>query len=594
MIASKKYRVTVMSNAVLSLVSDWKDRFIPYREWVGDLKDKDTLRTDLMAGLTVALVLIPQSMAYATLANLPAYVGLYASFIPVIIAAVFGSSRQLATGPVAIVSLMTAAAIGSMNLDTETAMVYAAFLALLVGLFQLALGLLRLGVLIDFLSHPVVIGFTNAAALIIGSSQVSKLFGLDIEKGEHHYQTVWNIILALPETHMVTLVMGCFSLFLLIYLKRSFPTLPNVLITVVICTALSWFLDFEGKGGAVVSEIPAGLPSFGIPTIDSSHFSKLFLTAMMIALIGFVEAVSVAKAIASQTRQRLSANQELVGQGLGNISSSLFHGYPVSGSFSRSAVNFTAGARTAFSSVVTGALVGVTLLFLTPLLYHLPQATLAAVIIMAVVGLIHIDPIKHAWKVHRHDGIVAIVVFFVTLIVAPHLEQGVLVGVILSLGLFLYRTMSPRLIEVARHDDTTLRDAERFNLKTSDTVSVFRYDGDLYFANAGYLEGKMLNLIAQKPKLKLVVLDIEATDQLDSSGEEMLRNLYDRLQSIGIELYIARAKQQLIDAFKRSGLYQHIGDDHFFRQRTDAVKAAKEVMGDAIDISMYLSPQHKE
>ncbi|MEE9350640.1 MAG: sulfate permease [Thiotrichaceae bacterium] len=583
-----------MSNALVTFVSDFKDRFTPYKQWVGMLKDKEVVKADLMAGLTVALVLVPQSMAYAQLANLPAYVGLYASFLPVIIAAIFGSSRQLATGPVAIVSLMTAAAIGSMDLDPTTGMVYAAFLALLVGLIQVSLGLLRLGVLVDFLSHPVVVGFTNAAALIIASSQVSKIFGLTVEKGEHHYETVWHIIQGIPDTHLVTLIMGAFSLFLLIYIKKSFPKLPNVLITVVICTLLSTFLGFEDKGGSVVGDIPAGLPSFSVPTIDMSHFSTLFTTALIIALIGFVEAISVAKAIASQTRQRLSANQELVGQGLGNLASSLTNGYPVSGSFSRSAVNFSADARTGLSSVVTGILVAVTLLFLTPLLYNLPQATLAAVIMMAVAGLIQLEPIKHAWKVHRHDGIISIVVFIVTLIVAPHLEQGVLVGVLLSLGLFLYRTMSPRLIEVARHEDTTLRGAERFNLMTSDSVSVFRYDGDLYFANSGYLEGKLLNLVAQKPNLKLVVLDIESADQLDATGEEMLKNLFDRLQSIGIELYIARAKVQIEQALKRSGLYQHIGAARFFRQRTDAVRAAKEIMGDEIDISMYLKPIHKE
>ena len=582
-----------MSNALISLVSELKDRFTPYKDWVGTLREREVLKADMMAGLTVALVLVPQSMAYAQLANLPAYVGLYASFLPVIISAIFGSSRQLATGPVAIVSLMTAAAIGSMELDQSTAMVYAAFLALMVGFIQVSLGLLRLGILVDFLSHPVVVGFTNAAALIIASSQVSKIFGLQVEKGEHHYQTVLHIIQGIPDTHIVTLVMGIFSLFLLIYLKKEFPKLPNVLITVVICTVLSALLHFEDKGGAVVGVIPAGLPSFSVPTIDSTHFSKLFTTALMIALIGFVEAISVAKAIASQTRQRLSANQELVGQGLGNIASSLTNGYPVSGSFSRSAVNFSADARTGLSSIVTGILVAVTLLFLTPLLYHLPQATLAAVIMMAVAGLVQIKPIKHAWKVHRHDGIIAIVVFFVTLIVAPHLEQGVLVGVVLSLGLFLYRTMSPRLIEVARHEDTTLRGVDRFNLMSSDTVSIFRYDGDLYFANSGYLEGKLLNMVSQKPNLKLVVLDIESADQLDATGEEMLKNLFDRLQSIGIELYIARAKVQIEQALKRSGLYEHIGSARFFRQRTDAVRAAKEIMGDDIDISMYLKPMHK-
>lgn len=577
---------------MLALLGQWKDRFTPYNEWIGDLKDKDVIRADLLAGLTVALVLIPQSMAYAQLAELPAYVGLYAAFIPVIIASLFGSSRQMATGPVAIVSLMTAAALAPLNLEPSEVMIYAAFLALLVGIFQVSLGLLNLGVLVDFLSHPVVIGFTNAGALIIASSQVGKIFGLSVERAEHHHQTMWNMILELPNTHMLTLMMGGFSLFLLIALKRFAPKLPNVLITVAVCIVSSWWFGYGEKGGAVIGEIPSGLPGFSVPTVKAEDIQTLLGTALMIAIIGFVEAISVAKAIASQTRQRVSANQELIGQGLGNLTASFFQAYPVAGSFSRSAVNFTVGARSALSAIVTGSIVAVTLLFLTPLLFHLPQATLAAVIMVAVAGLVKIEPIKHAWKVHRHDGIIAVVVFVVTLIVAPHLEKGVLIGVLLSLGLFLYRTMSPRLIEMARHEDTTLRSAERFDLKVSPTVSVFRYDGDLYFANSGYLEGKILNFIAAKPELKLVVLDIEAVDQLDSTGEEMLKNLYDRLESVGIELYIARVKPHIEAAFKRSGLYQHIGAQRFFRQRTDAVKAAKEKMGDDIDISMYLKPIH--
>lgn len=581
-----------MGNVVGTFLIDLKDRFTPFKEWIGMLKDKEILKADVMAGITVALVLVPQSMAYAQLAGLPAYVGLYASFLPVIIASLFGSSRQLATGPVAIVSLMTAAALEPLALNQETYMVYAAFLALSVGIFQIALGLLRLGVLVDFLSHPVVIGFTNAAALIIASSQVSKMFGLTVEKGEHHYETVWNIILALPQTHMVTFIMGAFSLFLLIYIRKIAPKAPNVLIVVVICTLISWAIGYGDKGGAIVSAIPEGLPSFSMPVVDSKDMLGLLMTAMLIGLIGFVEAISVAKAIASQTRQRLSANQELVGQGLGNLVSGFTSGYSVSGSFSRSAVNFSANAQTAFAAIITGLLVGITLLFLTPLLYHLPQATLAAVIMMAVAGLIKIEPIKHAWKVHRHDGIVSIVTFVVTLVVAPHLEQGILAGVILSLGLFLYRTMSPRLVEVARHEDTTLRNAKRFDLKTSDSVSVFRYDGDLYFANSGYLEGKLLNEISKKPDLKLVVLDIESADQVDATGEEMIKNLFERLESVGIELFLARPKKQVIDAFRRSGLLQKIGEQRIFRQRTDAVKAGKEKLGDEIDIDCYLKPVH--
>lgn len=581
-----------MGNVIASFLIDLKDRFTPYKEWIGMLRDKDILKADVMAGITVALVLVPQSMAYAQLAGLPPYVGLYASFLPVIIASLFGSSRQLATGPVAIVSLMTAASLEPLALNPETYMMYAAFLALTVGVFQISLGLLRMGVLVDFLSHPVVVGFTNAAALIIASSQVSKMFGLTVEKGEHHYETVWNIILALPQTHMVTFIMGIFALFLLIYIKRVAPKAPNVLVAVVICTLLSWAIGYGDKGGAIVGSIPEGLPSFSMPMVDSKDFGGLFVTALLIALIGFVEAISVAKAISSQTRQRLSANQELVGQGLGNIASGLTSGYAVSGSFSRSAVNFSANAQTAFAAIITGLLVGLTLLFLTPLLYHLPQATLAAVIMVAVAGLVKIEPIKHAWKVHRHDGIVAIVAFVVTLVAAPHLEIGIMAGVLLSLGLFLYRTMSPRLVEVARHEDTTLRDAGRFDLKTSDSVSVFRYDGDLYFANSGYLEGKLLNEISKKPDLKVVVLDIESADQVDATGEEMVKNLFERLESAGIELFLARPKKQVVAAFRRSGLLQQIGEERIFRQRTDAVKAAKEKFGDDIDIECYLKPVH--
>lgn len=582
----------VMGNAVASFIIDLKDRFTPFLGWIGELKDKGILKADAVAGLTVALVLVPQSMAYAQLAGLPPYVGLYASFLPVIIASIFGSSRQLATGPVAIVSLMTAAALEPLALSPDGYLAYAAMLAFMVGLFQLSLGLLRLGVLVDFLSHPVVVGFTNAAALIIASSQISKIFGVATRKGEHHYQTVWNLIQDIPQTHMITLIMGLFSIFLLVYIKKLAPKLPNVLITVVICTLLAYFLGYEGKGGAVVGIVPSGLPGFKIPDVEFSQVMKLIVSASVIALLGFVEAISVAKAISSETRQRLSANQELVGQGLSNITASLFQAYPGSGSFSRSAVNFSAGAITGFSSIVTGILVAITLLFLTPLLHHLPQATLAAVIMVAVINLIKIEPIKHAWKVHRHDGFIAVAVFFTTLFFAPHLEKGIMIGVLLSLGLFLYRTMSPRFVEVSRHEDGTLRNAELFKLKTSDTVSVFRYDGDLYFANAGYLEGKILNSVAAKPNIKVLILDFESVDLIDSTGEETIGRIAERMEAAGIELYIARAKKAMRDAFIRSGLMDKIGEDRFFRERTQAARYAKEKLGDEIDIDALLKPIH--
>ncbi|UCE90601.1 MAG: sodium-independent anion transporter, partial [Pseudomonadota bacterium] len=324
---------------------------LPFGEWIGELKNRDVLRADIIAGITVALVLVPQSMAYAQLAGLPPYVGLYASFLPVIIASIWGSSRQLATGPVAVVSLMTAAALGPLaGSGTEGYVVYAAMLAILVGVFQFSLGALRLGVLVDFLSHPVVVGFTNGAAIIIATSQLSKLFGVSVEKATHHYETVWRVLVAASEnTHLATLIMGIAALAIMVLLKKYLPKIPNVLTAVAVTTVVAWMIDFESVGGKVVGVIPEGLPAMKIPEFDFGVIVDLSVAAVFISLIGFMEAISIAKAMASQTRQRLDANQELIGQGLSNMAAGLFQAYPVSGSFSRSAVNFSAGAKTGFS-----------------------------------------------------------------------------------------------------------------------------------------------------------------------------------------------------------------------------------------------------
>ena len=578
----------------MSQTEGWRKRFFPFLDWIKELKDPAVLKADVLAGITVALILVPQSMAYAQLAGLPAYVGLYASFLPVMIAALFGSSRQLGTGPVAVVSLMSAAALAPYaSYGPELLVLYAALLALMIGIIQLTLGILKLGVLVDFLSHPVVSGFTNAGALIIATSQVPKLFGLKglgADKFNHHYEFIWAILGALKNTNWLVLGFSILSLALLLGFKKYAPRQPSVLITVVIATLLAWLVGYEQHGGQVIGTIPAGLPPLNIPIVDMEFkvLASLFMTALVIGLIGFVEAISIAKAMASQTRQRLSANQELIGQGLANMSAGLFGGYAVSGSFSRSAVNFTAGAVTGFSSVVTGLLVALTLLFLTPLLYHLPQATLGAVIIMAVINLIKISPIRHAWKVEPQDGMVALVTFIATLVFAPHLDKGILLGVVLSLVLFLYRTMRPHFAEVVRHPDGSLRDAASHHLQTSETVAVYRFDGELYFANSGYLEGKMLNALATKPKLKVIVLDLESVDHIDSTGEEMLTKMADRLQSAGIEFLMARAKYAVYRTLERSGFIDKVGRERFFRERTQAVRYAKDKLGDAIDIEPFL------
>ena len=557
-------------------------RLLPFLKWIKECANLRVLQADAIAGITVALVLVPQSMAYAQLAGLPPYYGLYASFLPGIFAALFGSSRQLATGPVAVVSLMTAAALEPMALTPDMYVTYAICLALMVGAFQLALGVLRLGVLVDFLSHPVVIGFTNAAAIIIGTSQLSKIFGVTVEKAGSHYETIWRVIeAAATDTHMLTLIMGLSAIAIMVVLRKFAPKWPNVLISVVVTTLVSWKMGFEAAGGAVVGKVPAGVTMPSLPTgIDNDTLISLITTAMVISIIGFMEAISIAKAMAARTRQKLDANQELIGQGLGNMISGLFQGYAVSGSFSRSAVNINAGAITGLSAVITGLAVGATLFWLTPLLYHLPQATLAAVIMMAVVNLVKIEPIIHAWRVEKHDGIVAVVTLVLTLFVAPHLESGIITGVVLSLGLYLYRTMRPRIVVLSRDLDGTLHDASVNKLATCENISIIRFDMSLYFANTGYFSDAILDRVASKPDLKFVIIDADGINGIDSTGEEMLHDLARRLDTLNIELLFARAKKQIVDTFKRTGFLESHGKEKFFRTCAHAMEYAWKQLED--------------
>ncbi len=432
-------------------------RFLPFLRWFP--MGAGTLRADLVAGVTVALVLVPQSMAYAQLAGVPAYYGLYAAFLPGIVAALWGSSKQLATGPVAVVSLLTASALTPFaQAQSDEFVALAIALALMVGVIQLALGLFRLGLVVNFLSHPVIAGFSTAAALIIGLSQLNKIFGVDMPRSEHFVRDVWTVLLQVGDTHWPTLAMGVASFAVMLALRTWRPSLTGVLIAVAATTLASWGLGFEASGGKVVGQIPAGLPSFALPAIDLSVVIKLLPSALVISLVGFMEAISIAKAMAVKTKSRIDPSQELIGQGLGNVFGSLTQSFPTSGSFSRSAVNLGADARTGMSSVFAGVVVLVTLLLLTPLLYHLPQAVLAAVIMLAVSGLVNFKAIRHAWTAQRDDGVAAVVTFVATLAFAPHLDTGILVGAGLAIVLFLYRTMQPRAAVLGRYPDGTLRD----------------------------------------------------------------------------------------------------------------------------------------
>lgn len=555
-------------------------RFVPYLNWIQELKDPAVVWKDCVAGLTVALVLIPQSMAYAQLAGLPPYYGLYASFLPVIVASTFGSSRQLQTGPVAVVSLMTAAALEPLAAaNPEGFVVYAAILAILVGVFQMSLGLLRLGVLVDFLSHPVVVGFTNAAAIIIATSQLSKLFGVTAETSDHFFITIWNVLVeAAQHTHFPTLAMGILALVIIFGLRHYAPKVPSVLIAVIVTSIISLLVGYEGLGGKVVGHVPAGLPVLSIPNVDLATTASLIGKAIVIAVVGYMEAISIAKAIAVQTRQRIDANQGLVGQGLGNIISGLSGAYPVAGSFSRSAVNMSAGAKTGFAAIVTGIIVAISLILLhfAQYLYYLPQATLAAVIISAVINLIRIKQIKYALRVHAHDGVIAILTFVLTLALAPHLEQSIFIGVVLSLGLFMYRTMHPHISVLSRHSDGTLRDAQANILKTCPKISVLRFEGPLFFASAMYFEAKVLERVASKPELKFIIIDAEAITDIDATGEDMLHQLSLRLVALDVRLVFARTKRQVMDVFVRTGFAGPDWLDHFYRSDERAIEFAWE------------------
>ncbi len=678
-------------------------RIFPFLDWFKGY-GLEKFRIDALSGLTVALVLIPQSMAYAQLAGLPPYYGLYASFLPPMIAALFGSSRQLATGPVAVVSLMTAASLEPLaTAGSDGYIVYAIVLALTVGVFQLALGLLRLGLVVNFLSHPVVNGFTNAAAIIIASSQLSKLFGVYVDNAHHHYETILRVCRAAAHyTHWPTLIMGVLAFGIMYGLKRLSPKIPNVLVAVAGTILLSWSMGFENNrvvalsaidfpdavhwieafneatrelpvlgrertelsqaldlarrkkevftgidiqhdlavvaakikrlkheahisrarlrhmlfsgietadgglrfipqgatpeahdgrtwrikvgnnpidtdritmmgGGAVVGVVPKGLPALTIPRLDLKVFFQLLPYAAIISLLGFMEAISIAKAMAAKTGQRLDPNQELVGQGLGNILGAMGKSYPTSGSFSRSAVNLQAGAVSGLSSVFTSLAVVIMLLFFTPLLYHLPQAVLAAVIMMAVIGLVNVSGFIHAWRAQWYDGAISIITFVCTLAFAPHLDKGIMVGVVLSLLVFLYKSMRPTVVSLSRHHDDAYRSSFYHDLAECRYVDLVRFDGPLFFANASFLEDKINERLRNKKDLRHIVIAANGISDMDASGEETLSLLIDRVRSAGVDISLSGVNEVVMTVLKRTHLLEKIGTDHIFPTMERAV-----------------------
>ncbi len=688
----------------------WLYKLFPFLLWFP--VNSIVLRGDVIAGITGGLVLVPKAMAYAQLSGLPLYFGLYTAFIPALLGALWGSSRQLATGPVAIVSLMTAAAVTPLAVPySDDYITLALLLTFMVGVIQFGLGAVKLGTIVNFVSHPVILGFMNAAAIIIALSQLDNLLGIPKTRGDSFLKDIWEMLGHLPQAHIPTLVMSMFALVLMLFLKKV-PALSklSVLVAVVITILVSvifgydqntqaevvqikheesrtlvedyindasqinklvievtekssllrsfnksneqhaaaslkyvidvtkldivalkkqnhirigrinklrfiksndtedalpyFYLDdgsplknesdtrnwrikkIEGNeikfigGGDVVGNIPQGLPSFRLPKLSLDAILSLLSAAFVIALVAFMESISMAKAMAAKTRQRLDPNQELIGQGIANMGGSLFQAYPASGSFTGSAINLQAGAKTGFAMVFNATFVMITLLFLTPLLYHLPKAVLAVIILLAVTSLITPTMLIHTWKASRTDGIVAITTFIVTLIAAPHLDKGVLVGAGLAILLYLYRSMKPRVVQLGRFQDGTLRDIKvNPSLPTSPHIIALRFDGSLYFANVSYFEDNILEEVANRPDAKYLLVSAGAINFIDSSGEEVIHHLVKRLRKSGMEIIFAGLKKQVIDVMRATGLFELIGQENIFATEEQAINDISKRIG---------------
>lgn len=537
--------------------------FLPILDWLPGYSRK-SLTGDSLAGLIVAIMLVPQGMAYALLAGLPPEVGLYASILPLIIYGLLGSSRALSVGPVAIVSLMVGSTLGGLADSGAAGYIEGAILlALISGTLLLLMGFARLGFLVNFLSHPVISGFTSAAALIIGFSQLKHLLGLEIPRSHLITDTVSHALTNFALVNPVTLAIAIGSLALLLIWKGPLPkrllqhgyssswveplAKAGPLIVVIASTVIVWAFSLNQSNAVkVVGDIPAGLPSFSLPDLNWGLIRELLPAALLISIVGFLESVSVAKSLASKRRQKINADQELIALGTANIGAALTGGYPVMGGFSRSLVNYISGAVTPLASIFTALLIALTVLLLTPLIYFLPKATLAAIIVVAVVSLLDLNTFRHAWAYNKADAISLVATFFAVLILG--VELGIVCGVGLSIALYLWRTSRPHIATVGRVGQTEhFRNVLRHTVQTEPDILVVRVDESLYFANSAYLETKLLADIADRPQVSQLVLVMSAVNFIDASALETLEMLSERLRDSGVTLHLAEVKGPVMD-----------------------------------------------
>ncbi|NEE00599.1 SulP family inorganic anion transporter [Phytoactinopolyspora halotolerans] len=536
------------------------DRAVPLLGWLRRY-NRHALRHDAVAGLTVAVMLVPQSMAYATLAGMPPVTGLYAAIVPLLAYAVFGTSGSLAVGPVAITALMTSAALAPLaDGDPARYAALAGLLAVMVGGIQLLMGVLRFGALVSFMSHSVLSGFTSAAAITIAASQVTGLFGLDAARAETFGEILTSVWDAAVTVHWLTVVVSVVSVAGLIMLARYARRVPGALVVVAVVTLVSAALGLGERGVAILRDIPRGLPAPAIPELTSGDVRLLLPAAAAIALVAYMEGIAVAKALAAKSRQKIDANQELVAVGAANVSAGLFQAFPVAGGFSRSAVNFRAGARTPVATVITAVVVGLTALVLTPAFYHLPEAVLAAIVVVAVLGLVDYQGAMRAWRARRSDGAAVAVTFLVTL--ALGVEPGLLAGVGFSVGVFLLRSSRPHLAELGRVPGTHVyRNVARYpDLVTDPRVAIVRVDAPLYFANAQRLEDSLQELTDDRPELRALILDASAVGDADADGAQAVAQLHERLADRGVGLHLATVRGPVRDLLTRAGVWKRLAE----------------------------------
>jgi SulP family sulfate permease len=517
--------------------------------------DRASLRSDLVAGLTVAVMLVPQGMAYAALAGMPPVTGLYAAVVPLVVYALLGTSGAVAVGPVAITALMTGAALAPLaHGDPARYVALAGLLALLVGAIQVALGLLRLGVLVNFMSHSVLSGFTSAAAIMIAASQLKDLLGIEAARAKGFPSIIASVVGSLDKVHWLTVAVGATGIAALLVLRRFAPRLPAALIVVVVLTTLSAVASFGADGVAILKVVPAGLPAPALPALRLADIGALLPSAPAIALVAYMEGIAVAKALAVKSGQHVDPNQELVAVGAANVAAGVFQSFPVAGGFSRSAVNFQAGARTPVASLVTALVVAATALVLTPLFFHLPKAVLAAIVVVAVLALIDRRTPVTAWRARKADGMALGLTFVVTLLLG--VDPGLVAGVVFSLGVFLWRSARPHTAELGRLPGSDLyRNVDRYDVLTDPSVLLLRVDGPLYFANAERLEDQVLDTVDRRGGLAAVVLDAAAISDSDADGARALGRLRGRLADRGLALHLATVRGPVRDLFGRAGVW---------------------------------------